>query len=222
MIAAKAQEPTSVAPARDTLAEAWTRIGSAYRSDESEALRALCARIPLDAAATARIDQQALVLAQEVRNALSGDISAEAFLRHYGLSTSEGVVLMCIAEALLRIPDAAKADELIRDKIGQSDWGRAIPDADSLLVNASTWALMLTGRLVEWREAPGDEPLEHPATPGRADQRADHPGGTAASDARHGRAVRDGTDHRARAAACQCRWSGRAIACPTTCWARLL
>ncbi len=159
MVAAKAQDPTGVAPARDSLTPAWTRIGAAYRGDESETLRALCARIPLDAAATTRIDQQALALAQQVRDALSGDISAEAFLRHYGLSTSEGVVLMCIAEALLRIPDAAKADELIRDKIGQSDWGRAIPDADSLLVNASTWALMLTGRLVEWREAPGDEPL---------------------------------------------------------------
>ena len=159
---------------------------------------------------------------EEVRNALSGDISAEAFLRHYGLSTSEGVVLMCIAEALLRIPDTAKADELIRDKIGQSDWGRAIPDADSLLVNASTWALMLTGRLVEWREAPGDEPLDHPATAGRTDQRADHTSGAAASDEGHGRAVRDGTDHRARAAACCTARAGAAIACPTTCWARLL
>ena len=157
--APEAQEPTGGGPARHSLDEAWTRIGAAYRSDESEALRAMCAHVPLDAAATARVDRQALLLAQEVRTALSGDISAEAFLRHYGLSTSEGVVLMCIAEALLRIPDAAKADELIRDKIGQSDWGRAIPDTDSLLVNASTWALLLTGRLVEWREAPGDEPL---------------------------------------------------------------
>jgi RHH-type proline utilization regulon transcriptional repressor/proline dehydrogenase/delta 1-pyrroline-5-carboxylate dehydrogenase len=159
MIAAKAKDPTGVAQARDTLAETWTRLGSVYRSDESETLRALCERIPLAAEATARIDRQALSLAQEVRHALSGDISAEAFLRHYGLSTSEGVVLMCVAEALLRIPDTAKADELIRDKIGQSDWGRGIPDADSLLVNASTWALMLTGRLVAWGDAPGDEPL---------------------------------------------------------------
>ena len=159
MAAGKAQDPTGVSLARDSLAGAWARLASAYRSDESETLRSLCERVPLDAAATARIDQQALRLAQEVRSALSGDISAEAFLRHYGLSTSEGVVLMCIAEALLRIPDAAKADELIRDKLGQSDWGRAIPDGDSLLVNASTWALMLTGRLVEWRETPGDQPL---------------------------------------------------------------
>ena len=159
MIAAEAQGPTDDAPIHDVLAEAWTRISSAYRSDESEALRALCERIPLDAAATAHVDRQALALAEQVRIALRGDVSAEAFLRHYGLSTTEGVVLMCIAEALLRIPDAAKADELIRDKIGQAGWGRAIADTDSLLVNASTWALMLTGRLVEWREAPGSEPL---------------------------------------------------------------
>jgi RHH-type transcriptional regulator, proline utilization regulon repressor / proline dehydrogenase / delta 1-pyrroline-5-carboxylate dehydrogenase len=155
MVAAEAQDPTG----RARLTEAWTRISSAYRIDESQALRALCAQLPLDATTTARIDRQALLLAQEVRTALSGDVSAEAFLRHYGLSTSEGVVLMCIAEALLRIPDTHKADELIRDKLGQADWGSAIGDTDSLLVNASTWALMLTGRLVEWREEPGAEPL---------------------------------------------------------------
>ena len=155
MVATKAQDST----AGQRLTQASMRIGSAYRTDESEALRALWGRLPLDASTNARIGQHALSLAQEVRTALSGDVSAEAFLRHYGLSTSEGVVLMCIAEALLRIPDAHKADELIRDKIGQSDWAGAMGDTDSLLVNASTWALMLTGRLVEWREAPGDEPL---------------------------------------------------------------
>jgi RHH-type proline utilization regulon transcriptional repressor/proline dehydrogenase/delta 1-pyrroline-5-carboxylate dehydrogenase len=159
MVAAEAQDPTGPTPGRERLSRASARISFAYRADESEAMRALCALLPLDATTTARIDRQALVLAQEVRTALSGDVSAEAFLRHYGLSTSEGVVLMCIAEALLRIPDAHKADELIRDKIGQSDWGSAMGDTDSLLINASTWALMLTGRLVEWREAPGDEPL---------------------------------------------------------------
>ncbi|HYL18861.1 MAG TPA: bifunctional proline dehydrogenase/L-glutamate gamma-semialdehyde dehydrogenase PutA [Burkholderiales bacterium] len=141
------------------LAERWARMRAAYRADESEAVQALCAALPLSSAATARIDRHALMLAQRVREALSGDLSAEAFLRHYGLSTTEGVVLMCIAEALLRIPDRAKADELIRDKIGQSDFGSAVTGGDSLLVNASTWGLMLTGRLVEWRETAGDEPL---------------------------------------------------------------
>jgi RHH-type transcriptional regulator, proline utilization regulon repressor / proline dehydrogenase / delta 1-pyrroline-5-carboxylate dehydrogenase len=154
MIEGKAQATSEV-----DLAATWARIRAAYRADESETVQALCGALPLNAAATARIDRHALMLAQRVREALSGDLSAEAFLRHYGLSTAEGVVLMCIAEALLRIPDRAKADELIRDKIGQSDFGGAVASGDSLLVNASTWALMLTGRLVEWRETPGDEPL---------------------------------------------------------------
>src|SRR5262245_37596968 len=158
-MATQAKDPHGATRPGDRAENAWQRIGSAYRCDESEALKALCADLPLDAAATARIDQRALDLAREVRAALAGDVSAEAFLRHYGLSTGEGVVLMCIAEALLRIPDAQKADELIRDKLGQTDWGSAIGNADSLLVNASTWALMLTGRLVEWQQAPGDEPL---------------------------------------------------------------
>src|SRR5215470_4495513 len=145
MIASQAKGTEDTGHSSERVDRAWQRIGPAYRSDESEALKALCAALPLDAGATARIDQRALELAREVRAALAGDVSAEAFLRHYGLSTGEGVVLMCIAEALLRIPDAHKADELIRDKLGHADWGGAIRDTDSLLMNASTWALMLTG-----------------------------------------------------------------------------
>jgi RHH-type proline utilization regulon transcriptional repressor/proline dehydrogenase/delta 1-pyrroline-5-carboxylate dehydrogenase len=106
------------------LDERWARIRTAYRTDEGETVRDLCATLPLDTPATSRIDRQALMLAQQVRADMSADLGAEAFLRHYGLSTNEGVVLMCIAEALLRIPDREKVDELIRDKIGQSDWGR--------------------------------------------------------------------------------------------------
>ena len=148
MTASQAKGSNDTRHSSDPVDCAWQRIGSAYRGDESEALKTLCAALPFDTAATARIDQRALELAREVRAALAGDVSAEAFLRHYGLSTGEGVVLMCIAEALLRIPDTHKADELIRDKLAQTDWGSAIADTDSLLVNASTWALMLTGRLV--------------------------------------------------------------------------
>jgi len=159
MIASQAKGSDDTRHSSDRVERAWQRIGPAYRGDESEALKALCAGLSFDAAATTRIDQRALELAREVRAALAGDVSAEAFLRHYGLSTGEGVVLMCIAEALLRIPDAHKADELIRDKLAQTDWGGAIADTDSLLVNASTWALMLTGKLVDWQQASGDEPL---------------------------------------------------------------
>ncbi|EWY40536.1 bifunctional proline dehydrogenase/pyrroline-5-carboxylate dehydrogenase [Skermanella stibiiresistens SB22] len=71
----------------------------------------------------------------------------ETFLAEYGLSTDEGIALMCLAEAYLRVPDAPTLDALIRDKIGGADWSKHAGETDSLLVSASTWALMLTGRI---------------------------------------------------------------------------
>ena len=73
----------------------------------------------------------------------------EVFLAEYGLSTEEGIALMCLAEALLRVPDADTIDALIEDKIAPSDWGRHLGHSSSSLVNASTWALMLTGRVLD-------------------------------------------------------------------------
>src|SRR5690606_28009628 len=69
--------------------------------------------------------------------------------RQYDLGSEEGVLLMCVAEALLRIPDQDTADALIRDKLGEADWKRHVGQSESVLVNASTWGLMLTGRLVD-------------------------------------------------------------------------
>ncbi|MBF9060488.1 bifunctional proline dehydrogenase/L-glutamate gamma-semialdehyde dehydrogenase PutA, partial [Rhodobacterales bacterium HKCCSP123] len=73
----------------------------------------------------------------------------EVFLAEYGLSTREGIALMCLAEALLRVPDAATMDALIEDKIAPSEWGAHLGHSASPLVNASTWALMLTGRVLQ-------------------------------------------------------------------------
>jgi RHH-type proline utilization regulon transcriptional repressor/proline dehydrogenase/delta 1-pyrroline-5-carboxylate dehydrogenase len=72
----------------------------------------------------------------------------ESFLAEYGLTTKEGVALMCLAEALLRVPDRWTMDELIEDKVAPADWSRHLGHSSSPLVNASTWALMLTGRVV--------------------------------------------------------------------------
>ena len=72
----------------------------------------------------------------------------EAFLAEYGLSTREGIALMCLAEALLRVPDAETIDALIEDKIAPSAWGVHLRQSASILVNASTWALMLTGKVL--------------------------------------------------------------------------
>ncbi len=76
----------------------------------------------------------------------------ESFLAEYGLSTVEGVALMCLAEAMLRVPDASTIDALVEDKIAPSDWGRHLGHSSSSLVNASTWALMLTGRILDGRQ----------------------------------------------------------------------
>ena len=92
-----------------------------------------------------RIEARALRLAERARATPPGALSAESFLRHYGLSTPEGVALMCVAEALLRIPDAATADALLRDKLAAISWSTA---------SATDWALMLTGTISRWHDEP--------------------------------------------------------------------
>ena len=77
----------------------------------------------------------------------------DAFMREYGLSSEEGIILMCLAEALLRIPDAETADAFIAEKIAHGNWDRHRGHSDSLFVNASTWGLMLTGRLVKLKDS---------------------------------------------------------------------
>jgi RHH-type proline utilization regulon transcriptional repressor/proline dehydrogenase/delta 1-pyrroline-5-carboxylate dehydrogenase len=83
----------------------------------------------------------------------------DAFMREYGLSSEEGVLLMCLAESLLRIPHAETADALIAEKIADGAWGRHLGASDSLWVNASTWGLLLTGKVVKYREARGADPV---------------------------------------------------------------
>jgi RHH-type transcriptional regulator, proline utilization regulon repressor / proline dehydrogenase / delta 1-pyrroline-5-carboxylate dehydrogenase len=107
---------------------------------------------------SARIHQNSVRLAERARRTPAGPLSAESFLRHYGLSTREGVALMCVAEALLRIPDRATADALIREKFSEGEWGAA---NESLLTNrlfssAADWALLLTGRLARWHDDEAD------------------------------------------------------------------
>jgi RHH-type proline utilization regulon transcriptional repressor/proline dehydrogenase/delta 1-pyrroline-5-carboxylate dehydrogenase len=86
------------------------------------------------------------------RRRRTGKTGIEAFLQQYDLASQEGIILMCLAEALLRVPDAETADRLIADKISTGQWSDYLGEADSLFVNASTWGLMLTGRLVRTSE----------------------------------------------------------------------
>ena len=126
-----------------------------HRMPEAEAVGRLLAFQP-GKDASRRITSLALRLAQRVRATPPGPLSAESFLRHYGLSTREGVALMCVAEALLRIPDPQTADALLRDKLSSGNWGSTKDDA-SFVSSAADWALMLTGTLARWREAPQED-----------------------------------------------------------------
>ena len=78
----------------------------------------------------------------------------EVFLAEYGLSNDEGISLMCLAEALLRVPDVATIDSLIKDKLTNRGWVEHIGNSESTLVNASTWALMLTGKVLKNTKEP--------------------------------------------------------------------
>jgi RHH-type transcriptional regulator, proline utilization regulon repressor / proline dehydrogenase / delta 1-pyrroline-5-carboxylate dehydrogenase len=118
------------------------------RLGETIADAEILAAADIPAEARDRIAATARRLVAAVRRERHGKGGIDAFLHEYALSSQEGVALLCLAEALLRIPDAETVDLLIRDKLGEADWSRHLGRSDSFFVNASTWALMLTGRLV--------------------------------------------------------------------------
>jgi len=124
-----------------------------YRGDEAAAVERTLAIADLPADMLDRIAARARALVTEVRRQRLGKGGLDAFLHEYALSSREGVVLMCLAEALLRIPDSDTVDRLIRDKLGQADWSQHLGRSESLFVNASTWALMLTGRLIKTEDS---------------------------------------------------------------------
>jgi RHH-type proline utilization regulon transcriptional repressor/proline dehydrogenase/delta 1-pyrroline-5-carboxylate dehydrogenase len=128
-------------PLRRAIDEAWL-------IDETRSVQLLLKQTQLDDGVRARIDCLARELVIAVREKAQAQGSIDAFMQEYDLSSQEGVVLMCLAEALLRIPDDETADRLIQDKLGNADWGSHLWHSSSMFVNASTWGLMLTGRIV--------------------------------------------------------------------------
>jgi RHH-type transcriptional regulator, proline utilization regulon repressor / proline dehydrogenase / delta 1-pyrroline-5-carboxylate dehydrogenase len=133
-------------------------INRDYLGDEEQIVRALADAARLAAAQRERVARRAQQLVEGVRSYQARRTGLDAFLRKYDLSSQEGVILMCLAEALLRIPDDDTADKLIADKIAAGDWAAHLSDAESLFVNASTWGLMLTGRIVR----PSDTDMHDP------------------------------------------------------------
>ncbi len=130
-------------PGREALSEALL-------AEEGPLVETLIAQAAFSAEERGRIASLATGLVKAARAGRRESGGVDSFLHEYGLSSEEGVLLLCLAEALLRIPDAATADRLIAGTIGSGDWSRHLGQSESLLVNASTWGLMLTGRVLDW------------------------------------------------------------------------
>ncbi|MBI2994389.1 MAG: bifunctional proline dehydrogenase/L-glutamate gamma-semialdehyde dehydrogenase PutA [Gammaproteobacteria bacterium] len=136
-------------------------INRNYLADEPELVRSLCALAQCPSGLAAKIEESARRLVEAVRAQRDETTGLDAFLSHYDLTSQEGVALMCLAESLLRIPDVGTADRLIADKLGSADWRRHLGRSESLFVNASTWALMLTGSVIRLGEAARDHPADY-------------------------------------------------------------
>jgi RHH-type proline utilization regulon transcriptional repressor/proline dehydrogenase/delta 1-pyrroline-5-carboxylate dehydrogenase len=127
-------------------------ISDAYLADEDALVESLIAKAKMTPAEAKATDTLARDLVTRLRAGHKNRTGIDAFMQEYALSSEEGVVLMCLAEALLRVPDAETADKLIADKIGGAQWKKHLGNSQSLFVNASTWALMLTGNIVRLDE----------------------------------------------------------------------
>ncbi len=123
-------------------------IRDAYLVDETSRARLLAEQAGIDAKIRYDIFAHACAVVRTLRETPGAQKGLDAFLQEYDLSSEEGVVLMCLAEALLRIPDAETCDRLIREKLSIGHWHEHLGKSESILVNASTWGLMLTGRLI--------------------------------------------------------------------------
>jgi RHH-type proline utilization regulon transcriptional repressor/proline dehydrogenase/delta 1-pyrroline-5-carboxylate dehydrogenase len=138
-----------------------TALRLAYRPDENEIVRERLAEAKLGAAEQGEANAIARTLVKAVRAHKAAGL--DAFLQAYDLGSDEGIALMCLAEALLRIPDAETADDLIADKLSGPDWTEKLGDSRSTFVNAATFSLLLTGKVLEeandksdnWRAALG-------------------------------------------------------------------
>jgi len=135
-------------------------INDRYLTAEEALVRELADAADPGESGRQRIQETAAQLVRAVRRNKAKEGGIDAFLQQYDLSSEEGVLLMCIAEALLRIPDADTADRLIADKITSAEWKDHVGESDSLFVNASTWGLMLTGQLLRLDDVAMKNPIK--------------------------------------------------------------
>ena len=126
------------------------KIRDFYRIDENLAVEHILPDAEVNMRARSRAWDRARKMVLQIRNDQDGSGVVEALLNEYSLSSAEGVVLMCLAEALLRVPDKRTQDKLISDKLSKGQWSSHLGNSDSLFVNASSWGLLLTGGLVNY------------------------------------------------------------------------
>lgn len=125
-----------------------TAISNAYREDEALCLETLAQYLELPDTKLQEISALAEKLVITVRAQRMGKGGIDAFLYEYDLSSDEGIALLCLAEATLRIPDVENVDRLIAEKISQADWASHVGESDSSFINAATWGLMLSGKIL--------------------------------------------------------------------------
>ncbi|WP_421937158.1 bifunctional proline dehydrogenase/L-glutamate gamma-semialdehyde dehydrogenase PutA [Phenylobacterium sp.] len=128
---------------------AFDHLDDGKFTDERTALAAALAARPLSQQDREAVQTEAEALVRAARKTANRQGVVESFLQEFSLSTREGLALMCLAEALLRTPDEQTRDKLIAEKIASADWASHAGKSDSVLVNASTWSLMLTGKLID-------------------------------------------------------------------------
>ncbi|MFT5540908.1 MAG: RHH-type proline utilization regulon transcriptional repressor/proline dehydrogenase [Glaciecola sp.] len=128
------------------------KIRDFYRISESEAINHILPEAEVNMAARSRAWERARTMVLQIRREQEGHGGVDALLKEYSLSTAEGVVLMCLAEALLRVPDKHTQEELIRDKLSKGEWTPHLGNSDSLFVNASAWGLLFTGSMVNYAD----------------------------------------------------------------------
>jgi len=139
----------------------WDGLDDLKTADERDLGRDLTDAVGLDAAARSRAGGAAVDLVNRARSTKQRGGLMESFLQEFGLTNKEGLALMCLAEALLRVPDADTADDLIAEKIGSGGWNQHLWKSENWLVNASTLGLMVSGSLMDVDRAAKRDPAEY-------------------------------------------------------------
>ena len=133
------------------------KIRDFYRIDEDKVIDHILPLAEVGVSARSRAWERARQLVVNIREDQQGQGGVDALLIEFSLSSEEGIVLMCLAEALLRVPDSDTQDALIRDKLSGGDWSSHLGNSDSIFVNASSWGLLVTGKVVDYSDRSKEE-----------------------------------------------------------------